>query len=193
MEAKVVFEGRSDPKFFETLADSPEGERLRSCLQCGTCGGSCPVSSAMKHTPRQLIAMIRAGLKSEVLQSITPWICASCYSCTVNCPAGIKITELMYALKRMAGRSGILPPDSDAIRFVRLFTESVCDHGRASELPVLMKYMMFHHPARMMGQSGSGLTMMLRGRMPVVPHSIAGLTGFKKMVECAEKLEESAS
>ena len=63
--------------------------------------------------------MVRAGMKREVLESLTPWVCASCYQCTVSCPAGIAITEIMYALKRLAGREGITPPDSDAIRFAK--------------------------------------------------------------------------
>jgi heterodisulfide reductase subunit C len=189
MEPRVVFEGKSDGHFFETVAKLPEAEHLRSCLQCGSCGGSCPVSRVMVHTPRQIFAMIRAGMKTEVLSSLTPWICASCYACTVNCPQGIRITELMYALKRMAARRGIMPPGSDAMRFVRLFTQTVCTHGRASELEVLMKYMMFHHPVRMMRQSGSGLAMMLRGRMHVRTHDVSDQHGFGKMVDCAHMLE----
>ena len=38
----------------------------------------------------------------RVVKSNTIWLCTSCYYCTVRCPAGIKITDLMYELKRMA-------------------------------------------------------------------------------------------
>ena len=43
------------------------------------------------------------------------------------------------------------------------------------------------------GQSGAGLVMLLRGRMPVLPHDIADQQGFHKMVACAKALEENAS
>ena len=55
-------------------------------MQCGTCGGSCPSAADMDHTPRLLFAMIRAGLRDEVLRSNTPWMCVSCYFCAVRCP-----------------------------------------------------------------------------------------------------------
>jgi quinone-modifying oxidoreductase, subunit QmoC len=190
MSTEVVFEAKQDPTFHDTVAALPEGERLRSCIQCGSCGGTCPVSRVMKHTPRRLFAMVRAGMKREVLTSLTPWVCASCYSCTVKCPAGIKITDLMYALKRMALHEGLHPEDSDAWRFAEQFTNVVCSHGRASELEVLMRYMMFAHPGRMLGQSFVGMSMMQKGRMPILPHSITGLDGFKKMVAKARELEE---
>ena len=187
MNPEIVFEARQDPTFLETVAKLPEGDRLRSCIQCGSCGGTCPVSRVMLHTPRRIFAMVRAGMKHEVLTSLTPWVCASCYSCTVKCPAGI-----MYALKRMAIREGVSPTDSDAHEFARKFTDVVCAHGRASELEILMRYMMFRHPWRMLGQSAVGLGMMSRGRMPVVPHRIQGIDAFHKMVERAVELEEKA-
>ncbi|HQV62869.1 MAG TPA: hypothetical protein PKV19_02630, partial [Anaerolineales bacterium] len=39
---------------------------LEMCIQCGTCGGSCPVAEDMDHTPRMLFAMLRAGMRDEV-------------------------------------------------------------------------------------------------------------------------------
>ena len=63
----------------------------------------------MDLTPRQLIGMFRAGAIEELLQSRTIWICASCYHCTLRCPAQIKITDLIYALKRIAIDEGICP------------------------------------------------------------------------------------
>ena len=59
---------------------------LEMCIQCGTCGGSCPAAMDMDHTPRMLFAMLRAGMRDEVLRSNTPWICVSCYHCVVRCP-----------------------------------------------------------------------------------------------------------
>lgn len=188
-ETQIIFEGKQDKSFLDLLAALPEGKHLRSCLQCGTCGGTCPVSPMLPHSPRRIFAMVRAGMKREVLESLTPWVCASCYECTVKCPAQIAITEIMYALKRMAGREGITPPDSDAVRFARLFTEVVSTYGRAHELQVLMKYMMFHHPVRLARQTGVGMRMMFKGRMPLFPHRIEGIDKFRAMVERAVALE----
>jgi len=132
--------------------------------------------------------MIRAGMKQQVLESATPWVCSSCYECTVKCPAEIKITEIMYALKRRALRDGVEPEDSDANRFLRLFSKLVARYGRSHELGLLMKYMMFHHPFQMMKQSMVGMRMMFKGRMPVFPHKIKDRDAFGRMVEKAIEL-----
>jgi len=134
--------------------------------------------------------MVRAGMKREVLESLTPWVCASCYQCTVNCPAGIKITEIMYALKRRGMEEGILPPGFDGQRFAELFTEAVCRYGRAHEFGVLTRFMALRHPIRMAKQSGSGLGLMARGRMPLFPHKIKDLENFARLVEAARAEKE---
>ena len=189
MDPEIIREEQQDHGFLDSLAALPEGDRLRSCLQCGTCGGACPVAPLLPHTPRKVFAMVRAGMKRQVLESLTPWVCASCYQCTVNCPAGIAITDIMYALKRRGAQEGITPPDSDAVRFARLFTKVVSTYGRAHELQVLMKYMMFHHPVRLARQTGVGMRMMFKGRMPLFPHRIEGIDKFRAMVEKAQALE----
>ena len=47
----------------EVMAATPIDTRVELCIQCGTCGGSCPSAADMDHTPRMLFAMIRAGLR----------------------------------------------------------------------------------------------------------------------------------
>jgi len=46
----------------------------------------------MSHTPRRIIAMIRANRKDETLKANLLY-CASCYQCTVRCPRGIDIAD----------------------------------------------------------------------------------------------------
>ena len=82
------------------LLHASHGKPLKSCIQCGTCSGTCPSMPFMDQSPRRLIAMINANMKDEVLASNTHWYCASCFHCTVRCPSEIDIAELMYALKR---------------------------------------------------------------------------------------------
>jgi len=98
----IKYEEELDQQFAERIASEPGGEGIWNCIQCGTCSAICPVSIYMDKTPRRIIGLIRAGFKEEVLASISPWICTSCYSCTVECPAKIKITDIMFVVKRMA-------------------------------------------------------------------------------------------
>ena len=98
----------------EIRAATPGDSRLEACIQCGTCGGSCPSAADMDHTPRLLFAMIRAGLRDEVLRSNTPWMCVSCYFCSVRCPQEIHIPDVMYAIKSIAAREGLAPDQTGA-------------------------------------------------------------------------------
>ncbi len=108
--------------FWEQVTTFPDGQKIKRCLQCGTCTGTCPVSHAMDITPRQVIALFRAGQLEDILRSRTIWLCASCYSCTVRCPVGIKVTDTMYALKRVAMDKKVYPQQFP----VHVLVECVC-------------------------------------------------------------------
>ena len=93
--------------FLRQLETIPNSEKIKSCIQCGTCTGSCPVSYAMDIPPRELIALFRAGDLETLLNSKSIWVCTSCYSCQTRCPSLIKVTDIIYALKRLAMEKGI--------------------------------------------------------------------------------------
>ena len=104
----IKYESELDQGFGAEIAHLAHGEKFYTCIQCGTCSATCPVSHFMDFTPRRIIAMVRAGFKEEVLRSFTIWLCSSCYSCTADCPREIKITDVMYALKQLAIKEGNL-------------------------------------------------------------------------------------
>ena len=97
----------------DVIAGTPGGERIVHCLQCGSCGGSCPNGADMQYTPRTLFALINANKREVVLKSNTMWCCVSCYFFTTRCPQNIPITDIMYQLKRMAIAEN-LAKDTDA-------------------------------------------------------------------------------
>jgi heterodisulfide reductase subunit C len=93
------------------------GEDLLACNQCGKCSAGCPVAAAMDMLPSQVIRMAQLGM-TEVLQSRTIWICASCLTCVTRCPKGVDLPRLMEALREISLRAGAseidlnrLPPD----------------------------------------------------------------------------------
>jgi DNA-binding transcriptional MerR regulator len=54
-EDPSITKSLSGPGLYEQVIRlTPDGETLRLCLQCGTCGGSCPSAVDMDYTPRQL-------------------------------------------------------------------------------------------------------------------------------------------
>jgi len=86
--------------FAASLFEVADGERILTCLQCGTCGGVCPFGYWMDFTPRKMIAALRADVFDKVMNTNTAWMCVSCYACTEVCPSNIPLTAgLMTRLK----------------------------------------------------------------------------------------------
>lgn len=77
------------------------GQNLLVCYQCGKCSAGCPAVSQMDILPNQIIRFAQLGLKEELLQSKSIWICASCMTCNVRCPKGINIAEVFEAIRQI--------------------------------------------------------------------------------------------
>jgi heterodisulfide reductase subunit C len=46
-------------------------EKIQTCIQCGTCTGSCPNADAMDLTPRHLWRLVIMGKTRQVFESRT--------------------------------------------------------------------------------------------------------------------------
>lgn len=77
------------------------GQQLLACYQCGKCSAGCPAVSEMDILPNQVIRFAQLGMKDELLEARSVWVCASCYTCNVRCPKGIKIAEVMEAVRQV--------------------------------------------------------------------------------------------
>jgi heterodisulfide reductase subunit C len=185
-----VREGELRKAFLTQVDVVPGGERLRKCIQCGTCTGSCPVSYAMDLSPREVIARFRAGDIETILRSRTIWICASCYACTVRCPVEIRITDLLYALKRVAMDKNIRPRQFPVYALSEAFVRSVKWFGRNFEAGLLAEF--FLRSMKWMDlvkMAPLGLKMLRAGRMGIFPERIAGLKDLRKIIKRAEEIE----
>jgi quinone-modifying oxidoreductase, subunit QmoC len=136
-----------------------------SCIQCGTCSATCPMSIYMDYTPRKIIAMTRAGFKHDVLRCFTIWLCTSCYSCTVDCPRQIKITDLMYTLKRMAIDGEVYPPRFTVPVLAHQFYHLIASRGRSHEGRLMLNVMMRTNPFQLFKFAGVGMRLLRRGRL----------------------------
>ncbi len=160
----IKFESELDLGFGESVAEKAYGQNLLSCIQCGTCSATCPMSHYMDYTPRRIMAMTREGFKEDVLHSATIWLCASCYSCTVQCPRQIHITDVMYTLKREAIRRGVYPKRYPIPVLARNFHHLVMHDGRNSESWLIIRLFMQTNPFKMLKLARVGLKLMLTGR-----------------------------
>lgn len=181
------------PKDFvsEVMAATPGDNRLDHCIQCGSCGGSCPSGAEMEHTPRRLFALIFAGQRETVLKSNAPWYCVSCYYCTVRCPQEVHITDLMYTLKRMAIQAGLYH-DAALPGFSETFVDYVEKYGRSFELGLATRFNLRHHPLSLAGMAPLGLGMLKRGRMDLTPHRIDDMVQLSAILDKAKELEAAS-
>ena len=183
--------GRQGQTFIaEVMSETPGKTNLEMCIQCGTCGGSCPSGADMDHTPRALFAMISANMRDKVLKSNTPWYCVSCYYCTVRCPQEIHITDIMYTLKRISIKEGNYRESSaaDAPGFSQTFIDYVDNYGRSFELGLATRYHLTHHPLDVMKMAPMGLGMLRKGRMDLTPKKIKNMEQLKSILDKAKQI-----
>jgi heterodisulfide reductase subunit C len=139
-------------------------DQLPSCIQCGTCSGACPLSIYMDFSPRQVMALVRADFKREVLTSNTIWLCASCYACTVECPRQIRITDIIYALKQRAIKEGVYPRKMPIPILAREFTRMVVSKGRITETLLVMRLFLKANWKAVLSSWRLGLGLITTGR-----------------------------
>jgi len=151
--------------FVEEISAIPGGEKVKLCIQCGTCSASCPNANRMDYTPRQLIAMARAGMRDEVLSSRSPWLCLSCYLCTVRCPRGIKPTDLMHTLECLAVRSNVSSGRTRTPKMYRSFSDFVYSLGNVPEMAFMTWYYLLTNPLRAIRMLPQAFSLLKHGRL----------------------------
>jgi len=164
----------------------PAGDKLRVCMQCGTCTATCASAYAMDYTPRQLWHMARLGLKDQVLNSKSLWLCSICYSCTLYCPRGIPLTETITTLKRMAVHEGIRK-HKESRNFYRAVVDTVRNRGRMDEVEVMIRYFLSTNPFMAFGYAPLALTMLAKGKVSL---GLPKLVGPGKLDQLFRKVEE---
>ena len=180
----VIKQSQLDEKFAEEVKAYPGAETIDACIQCGTCSGTCPTSYKMDYTPRKLITMTLVGMREEVLKSKTLWDCASCYSCSARCPKGIKITDIIYALKNIAIKEKTYDSKEYGPIFYRTFNKVVEKHGKQSEALLMAEFMLRTNPLGAVGYAPLGMQLLTKGRLPLPlpPDAVKDKQEFRKML-----------
>jgi len=99
------------------------GEALKFCYQCGKCDAVCPWNRVRKFFIRQLMHQGQLGLVP--FESDDLWLCTTCRNCVQQCPRGVKIIEVMKAMRRILVPDGVVPASIPNLRSVMTSIASV--------------------------------------------------------------------
>jgi quinone-modifying oxidoreductase subunit QmoC len=185
---RVKYEEDLDPGFLAEIKEASHCYEIDECIQCGTCSSSCPMSVYMDVPPRKIISMVKNGFREEALKSFTIWLCPSCYTCQVRCPAKIKITDVMYALKRKAIEEKIYPSKFPVPVMDREMSRLIARDGRNSEAWLLIGlYLKARRPLAMLKMAPLGLRLLRTGRMSLKRDRIKNRAQLRTLVKAVKE------
>jgi heterodisulfide reductase subunit C len=106
---ETIYDEAIDPDFIDAIVDAG-ADRIRTCIQCGTCSSVCPSGRRTAFRTRELMRKALLGLREEVLSSPDLWLCATCFTCLERCPRQIKVTDAIIIMRNMAVAEGFMLP-----------------------------------------------------------------------------------
>ncbi len=141
------------------------------------------------RTRRGSVALFRAGELETIMKSRTIWICASCYACTMRCPSGIKITDIIYALKRTAMEKRLKAGAPQVQILAKLFVTNLRLYGRLHEGTLIGMYYARTGITKLAGYLPLVRTMLRTKRLPLFPKRIKGRRSLVRIIRKAQEIE----
>jgi heterodisulfide reductase subunit B len=154
------------------------GENVFLCYQCIKCTSGCPLAEYFDLAPNQVLRAAQLGMEERLFNSRTPWLCASCQTCTTRCPQGIDVARVMDFLTSEARRRGIQAKVPDVALFHKVFLRDVDLLGRAYELGLMAE--MNLRTGRPFKDIDLGLEMFRHGKIRVIPEFVRHRTPASK-------------
>jgi heterodisulfide reductase subunit B len=165
------------------------GQNVYLCYQCVKCTSGCPVGEYFDWQPNQVMRALQLGQEDIALHSKTPWLCASCQTCSTRCPQGLDITAIMEFLTREALNRGFKPQVSEVDVFNQAFLREVRLWGRAYELGLMAEMKLRNirtHPVT--EDLDLGIKMIQKNKLPFIPEpvrpprKVKPIAGASKMI-----------
>jgi heterodisulfide reductase subunit C2 len=167
------------------------GANVLECYQCGKCVGTCPVSQYMDFPPREIMQMIKLGLRNESYMANSHWFCLTCSACSGRCPREIDIPAVMEAVRHLAIEENYIN-DSKKVREIRKFHEIFLDmikrYGRNYELRMMAEFNI--RTRNLFKDMHLAPKALLKGKIPLSVKPLKSAKAIKRMYEVAERLEK---
>jgi heterodisulfide reductase subunit B len=159
-----------ETKLSTDLADrirEATGENVFLCYHCVKCTSGCPLMEHFDMGPNQVMRAAQLGMEDLIFESKSPWLCASCQTCTTRCPQGIDIARVMDFIVGEAMAKGIKPKVPEVALFNKVFLRDVDILGRSYELGLIVEMnMRTRQPFK---DVGLGLEMIKHGKIDFLP------------------------
>lgn len=132
---------RKRDRDFTAAVEAQSGQNVSTCYQCGNCSAGCPAGFVYDLQANQIMRGVQLGLKDQVLNSRSIWMCLSCSTCSLRCPNNIDGAEVMETLRHMARKEGrVAVPKVEKFWFS--FLDTVRKFGRTYEIGTMVLYML---------------------------------------------------
>ncbi|MEI6898245.1 MAG: 4Fe-4S dicluster domain-containing protein [Bacteroidota bacterium] len=184
--------GKEGKNTFLEDVNKKSGANVLECYQCGKCVGTCPVSSFMDFPPREIMQMVKLGLKEESFMANSTWYCLTCSACSGRCPREIDIPAVMEAIRHMAIEEKVFSNDKkvkDIRRFHDIFLEMIKHYGRNYELRMMAEFNI--RTRNLFKDMHLAPKALLKGKIPLGNTRVKSAKAIQKMFKMAEKLEKS--
>jgi len=170
-----------------SLADEIQRRTSRNparCYQCGKCSAGCPMAAESDLRPHDVLRMISAGRRDDLLNSDSLWLCLGCETCTARCPNDCDPAAAIDALRAMALEDGASPPRAFNA-FHKAFLEEIQAHGRISEFGMIMRYKM--RTGALFQDAANAPSMVTRGKLHFAPTKIRGVDEVRALFKACEE------
>lgn len=135
--------------------------------------------------PARIIRLVQLGMKREVLESNTPWVCAACITCTTRCPQEVDIAKVMDAARIMGLREGNRFKHRRLKLLHNIFLSIVRKYGRQHELGLMVRYNIFS--GMFFKDIGLAPRMFLKGKLRLFPRKVRGAKELSRIFERAQR------
>ncbi|MEJ2562803.1 MAG: 4Fe-4S dicluster domain-containing protein [Anaerolineales bacterium] len=162
-----------ETKLSTDLADhirEATGENVFLCYHCVKCTSGCPLMEHFDMGPNQVMRAAQLGMEDLIFESKSPWLCASCQTCTTRCPQGIDIARVMDFIVGEAMAKGIKPKVPEVALFNKVFLRDVDLLGRSYELGLMVEMNM--RTKQPFKDVDLGLDMIKHGKIAFLPSVI---------------------
>jgi len=183
--------GLLEKNTFLEAVNKKSGANVLECYQCGKCVSTCPVSGYMDFPPREIMQMIKLGLKEECYRANSMWFCLTCSACSGRCPREIDVPAVMEAIRHLAIEENYRS-DNKKVRDIRKFHDIFLDmikrYGRNYELRMMAEFNI--RTRNLFKDMHLAPKALLKGKIPIGHESTKSAKAIQKMYKLAEKLEK---